>query len=195
MTRTASQVVAWAQAHANGSWHGMCLSFVRQSFGAPGGQYDAKQAWYQAKYRHTTGTPPRGAAVFWLGGSAGHGHIALSLGGGHVLSTDIRRSGKADNVPLTEIHDKWGLRYVGWSEDVNGVRIPGLATGGKWYHVDPHKVSSSLNGRDSSWKVRVQRPRNYNLNIVSTLSHDGRQWGVASDGIRYAMDYLAPGKV
>jgi hypothetical protein len=57
------------------------------------------------------------------GGSHGYGHIAISVGGGKCWSTDIQRPGYFDLVPVTRIHDAWGLTFVGWSEDVDGVRV------------------------------------------------------------------------
>jgi hypothetical protein len=186
--------------HRNdGRWRGLCLSFVRQAFGARGGQYDAKSAWHQAKHRHSHGTPPKGAAVFWLGHT--HGHIAISVGGGKCLSTDIRRRGKADIVPISEIHRRWGLTYVGWSEDVNGVRLNfGHAQENRrdvpnaWYHVDPKKVSTGLRWYGSDWRVRGTRKPNFNVHIVATVTHFEKTYGITDSNNRYAMSYLAKGK-
>ena len=65
--------------------------------------------------------------VFWEGGSASHGHIAISAGNGFCWSTDIRRTGFMDRVPIDEIHAKWGLTLLGWTEDINGVTVPAEA--------------------------------------------------------------------
>jgi hypothetical protein len=102
----------------------MCLKFARLAAGARGGTPNAKAAWRKARFRHTRGTPPAGSFVFWGGGS--HGHVAVSIGGGHIWSTDIRRRGRVDRVTISQLNSKWHLPYLGWSEDVNGVRIPGL---------------------------------------------------------------------
>lgn len=107
---------------------GYCLKFSRNCAGAPAAAHDAITAWREADHRHSSGgTPPRGAMVFWSGGSAGHGHIAVSDGGGYVWSTDILRPGKVDRVSLAYLGAKWGnLHLLGWAEDVNGIRISGL---------------------------------------------------------------------
>ncbi len=129
MPRTPEQVAGWAKnqkdRRTNG-WRGYCLKFSRMAAGAPGGTYDAVTAWKQAKYRHSTGTPPRGSFVFWSGGRSGHGHIAVSAGGGDVYSTDLHTSDYVGRVPISLVHQRWGLKYLGWTEDVNRVRIEGL---------------------------------------------------------------------
>lgn len=128
---TSREVAAKARWHAeNTNWGvGYCLKFARSCAGAPANTYDAATAWRQATHRHTTGTPPLGAMVFWTGGSRGHGHIAVSDGGGYVWSTDIIRPGRVDRVSIARLGATWGnLTYVGWTEDVNGVLITGFPT-------------------------------------------------------------------
>lgn len=106
---------------------GMCLREVRECFGVGPRAEDAAEAWQQAQHKHQQTDPrkiPRGVPVFWTGGTAGHGHVAIATGfAGNCLSTDIRRPGYFDKVPIEEIHDKWGLKLVGWTEDLNGVRV------------------------------------------------------------------------
>lgn len=106
---------------------GMCKMAVRQQYSVPSdGSPDAAAAWSRAKLRHPTSDPdviPRGVPVWWTGGSSGHGHVAISAGGGMCWSTDIRRTGYFDRVPIAHIREAWGLRLVGWSEDIDGVRV------------------------------------------------------------------------
>lgn len=113
---------------------GMCLREVRECFGVGPKARDAAEAWHQARFPHTkpAGTSlgefiesiPRGVPVFWVGGSAGHGHIAISTGfGGRCWSTDIRRPGYFDKVPISEVTNKWGMTFAGWSEDLNGAYV------------------------------------------------------------------------
>lgn len=101
---------------------GMCLQMVRSCYGIGPKEPDAISAWRDAK-KHRTTNPnaiPRGYPVFWSGGSQGHGHIAISAGDGLCWSTDIRRPGFFDRVPITEIHDRWGLTLLGWTSNLNG---------------------------------------------------------------------------
>ena len=61
---------------------GMCLQVCRTWAGIPARYPDAATAWRNTNDRHRDRRPPRGAAVYWTGGSRGFGHIAISLGQG-----------------------------------------------------------------------------------------------------------------
>lgn len=103
---------------------GMCLQMVRECYGIPAKEPDAAHAWVNAQKPHRGDTnPPRGFPVFWTGGSHNFGHVAISAGDGWVWSTDIKRAGFFNIVPLTLIAERWGLKYAGWTEDLNGVLI------------------------------------------------------------------------
>ncbi len=110
-----------------------CLMRVRGLYGAPAigdfdgdGAADAEDGWKATKKRHT-GTAvtniPAGVPLWWGGGTADHGHVAVSAGGGQCWSTDIKRTGRFDKVAITEINRKWGLPFLGWTEDINGVTV------------------------------------------------------------------------
>lgn len=93
------------------------------------GMADAEDAWKFATKKHPGDQhPPRGYPVFWGGGSHDNGHVAISAGRDssgvtHIWSTDIRRPGYFDYVPLSEITQRWGLPYLGWTEDYDGYQI------------------------------------------------------------------------
>lgn len=61
---------------------------------------------------------PAGALVFWSGGSTGAGHVALSLGGGKIVSTDYPRSGITSTTTIDAISNGWGEHYQGWATPV-----------------------------------------------------------------------------
>lgn len=105
---------------------GMCLQQVRLWADIPARYPDAATAWEHTEDRHPggTSTPPRGALVFWTGGSDGHGHIACSLGNGRIRTTDGDGPGRIATRPLTWITAEWGLPLAGWAWDVNGHTIP-----------------------------------------------------------------------
>ena len=107
---------------------GLCLQNVRGAYGIGAKYPSAIAAWNGVadKYVHTWYNPPAGVPVFWSGGSQGFGHVAISDGNGNVWSTDIKREGKWDLVPIAEIHTKWGLNYEGWTELLNGTRVYSL---------------------------------------------------------------------
>lgn len=105
---------------------GLCLQRVRLCYHVDSKYPDAASAWRNAAHRHPQVDPaqiPRGVPVFWTGGSAGHGHIAIATGDGECWSTDILRGGHWDKVPIGLIRRRWGLTLVGWTEDLNGVRV------------------------------------------------------------------------
>lgn len=101
---------------------GMCLQVTRGWLNIPARAYDADDAWDDATRKHPGDrTPPKGAPVFYAGGN--HGHIALHLGGGQIRSTDAPSAGLVSTQALTWPETHWGLRYLGWTEDLNGVDI------------------------------------------------------------------------
>lgn len=109
---------------------GYCLQQVRTWCGIPARYGTAALAWANTNDRHTDRRPPRGAPVFWTGGSHGYGHIALSLGDRNrdgtflVRSTDVNGWGGIGTVDLGWFERHWGLHYAGWAWDLNEVRIP-----------------------------------------------------------------------
>lgn len=106
---------------------GMCLAQTRQWCGIPSRYPDASTAWRNANYRKVGDKTniPRGAAVYWTGGSKGYGHIALSLGGGRIRSTDAGGSGRVATRDLSWFARHWpSLRYAGWAWNINEVHIP-----------------------------------------------------------------------
>lgn len=119
--------VARARRHTSG-FSGMCLHFVwrcldgQHTYGLP----DANAAFRASRHLHTTGTPPAGVPVYFLGSK--HGHVALSVGGGRIRSTDWPSSNRISEVRISELSRAWGRRYAGWAADLAGHRIPGIAT-------------------------------------------------------------------
>lgn len=105
---------------------GMCLSAVRQYYDVPAGIPTAAASYHMSAHKHgvTTGTlVPRGVPVYWTGGSSGAGHIAISVGGGICLSTDWKEAGKIDYAHIDTITSHWGLNFVGYTQEVNGVLV------------------------------------------------------------------------
>jgi len=120
------QIKAAREQSANGPQFGVgeCMMRVRMCYGIPAVNPDAATAWRNARVKHGPRTKaPRGYPVFWTGGSHGFGHVAIATGDGNCWSTDIKRPGFFDLCPISEINARWGLTYVGWAEDLNGVPI------------------------------------------------------------------------
>lgn len=127
MTATPAQAIARAHNQSvNGPAYplGMCLRATRRLYDVPAVYSDAAAAWSHTRHRIPIGAgAPAGALVWWTGGSHGHGHVALVTGDGYCWSVDIRRPGYFDRVPISAITREWGLRFVGYSRDVNGVQV------------------------------------------------------------------------
>lgn len=105
------------------NWTGMCLAFCRQTWGLAGGVPDANASWRMARDKRTSiMSAPAGAPVWWAVGK--HGHIAIADGKGNCYSTDIRRRGKVDLVPIGEVQRRWRAQPLGWSPYLNGHRLP-----------------------------------------------------------------------
>ena len=125
--RNATQAVDWAKrqiSNPSQNWNSLCLKFTRSCYGVAAKYPDAKTAWANVKWRHSTTDAysiPSGVPVYWATSSK-YDHIAISIGDGKCISTDIKRRGKPDIVAIDLVTKKWGP-LLGWSEDVNGVRV------------------------------------------------------------------------
>lgn len=142
MTRTPDQALAAClteSSRPSRDWTDSCLMFVRTMYGVAAKWPDAATAWRSAVHKHPTTDPhaiPRGVPVWWTGGSHGYGHVAVAVGNGQMWTTDLIRPGKVDLAPISQVHTKWGLQLVGWTEDINGVRIYEPAAAGTNHQED-----------------------------------------------------------
>ncbi len=101
-----------------------CIVFVRTALKVPGRYGTPRIAFAHARHRHRTAFSkiPAGVPVFTAGRTA-PGHVVLSLGNGRIRSTDWPRPGRVGTVSLAKFLRTWNHRYLGWSEDLNGVRV------------------------------------------------------------------------
>lgn len=109
---------------------GMCLRNTREALDVHAGAPDAIAAWRTAEHQHRVEDRigllrvPPGVPLFWDGGSQGHGHVALAAKTpGWCWSVDIARLGYWDRVPVRQIERRWGLPFLGWTADLNGVVV------------------------------------------------------------------------
>lgn len=101
---------------------GYCLKYVRTCFGIASKYPSAISAWNNAKHRHgPTSAVPVGVPVFFRGGR--YGHVAISVGNGKCRSTDYPRRGVVSEVAISTLAKNWNYPYIGWTEDLNGVRV------------------------------------------------------------------------
>jgi len=124
---TPRQAIAYGLAEVGApdkDYTGMCLHSCAWFYGfQSSGVKDASSFWRGTPSSQKVAgdmSPPAGAIALWTGGSSGHGHASVVAGrrggGPMILSTDIRRKGKVDVVPLNEISARWGLKYEGWAK-------------------------------------------------------------------------------
>ncbi len=110
--RSAEQAVAWALSQVGVVRDaGFCLRFVDLAYGRSSGPGSAYLVWTgsPAALHHTSGMPPRGALVVWSSAiGRGHGHIAISLGDGRMVSTT---SAAVSILPIQGFSDS---AYYGW---------------------------------------------------------------------------------
>lgn len=104
---------------------GMCLKYVRDPcWRVPSLYGDAYSAWLGSTKKHAGDrNPPNGAPVFYSGGSHGYGHAVIYVGG-NMRSTDNPSSGKVGETDLDWPVRAWGMKYLGWTGDLNGVSLP-----------------------------------------------------------------------
>lgn len=101
---------------------GNCLIYVRESFGiASNGTPTASAGWARAVYRHS-GTPPTNISVpIWFSWE-NSGHVA-SWVNGVIHSTTAQGMKTFNSISALTSYIGQGIQYLGWSEDVDGVRV------------------------------------------------------------------------
>ena len=119
--RTPLQAVAWAKTLITGKdtgLSGLCDHFVALAYGwGHSGDAYALKTWDRALVKHEgERNPPVGALVVWSQGTPNcQGHIALSAGGGCVISTDVPSHGRVDMQPFGWFDRHWhSFKYLGW---------------------------------------------------------------------------------
>lgn len=123
--RTPAQAIAFARRTTTFD-EGMCLVFVRTAFDVPARFGSAAAAWVGAELKHPVSSGmqvPRGAPVFWTGGSKGFGHVAIGTGNGMCWSSDAAGAGRTAKVNIDELTTRFRIDFKGWTEDVNGIRV------------------------------------------------------------------------
>jgi hypothetical protein len=119
----ADQMRRWHRTKKKGV-KGMCLKYCRMAYGIPPKYPSAIKAWKGAKRKFTNpNLAPTGAAHFWEIGQ--FGHIAIqSRNHGKVWSTDAPHTDRIGEVNIAWFEKRWGAKYLGWTNEVNGKRIP-----------------------------------------------------------------------
>jgi len=118
---------------------GTCQFVVRGWLDAPSagdfdgdGAADAEDGWKSEPLsaRHTDRTGRPGFPAAFLGGSHDNGHRALFVAPGVLRSTDFDgatkryRAGHVGEGTVQEVADAMNVTYAGWSETIDGEKIP-----------------------------------------------------------------------
>lgn len=104
-----------------------CLMQVRRAWGVPAKYPTAYSAWLGAggaagPDTHTKHYEVHGMPIFMKGRGAA-GHVCIYDADGYVWTTDYPRKGHWNRVKLTDLARAWGMRVLGGSETLNGVRV------------------------------------------------------------------------
>lgn len=115
---------------------GWCLRFAQSFFGAPVRYDSAWEAWQHTQYRHSPSEPLPGdvPVLLWFEhwGTYGTpprygnwGDVRVHVPGDAIYGAPIAGTawGQSRVGTIGEIERGIGARYVGWSEDINGLRV------------------------------------------------------------------------
>lgn len=104
-----------------------CLRYADNVAGLSNGEQTAWIAWQNTQFPHTDSTPGNVAVPCWFSyysGGFNLGHVVWSIPGQGYYSSPWDRP-KGHNVlsSIAEVERLYGCRYVGWSEDISGLRV------------------------------------------------------------------------
>lgn len=171
---------------------GECLATVRQYYAVPPKYLTAADSWQAAEHKHFAKSGievPRGAPVWWTGGSSGAGHVAISVGGGLCLSTDWKEPGKIDYARIDDITATWALNFKGWTRELNDVVVWRPAPAGPVVHL-----SNLLPGRRNDDVLALKKrlsEKGYKGFIVKS-SKFGRGLKAAYAAYQRRLGYFGP---
>lgn len=103
----ADKAIAWYRARLGSTgYEGWCEKAARTAWGCAPKYPSAIAHWKRSGPRHTTGTPPKGAFVFW--NISRFGHVGIADGRGGFYATGVNgRIGHASSV-------HYYRHYLGW---------------------------------------------------------------------------------
>ncbi|AZP22803.1 hypothetical protein EJC51_46265 [Streptomyces aquilus] len=103
----ADRAIAWYRARLGSrAYEGWCEKAARTAWGCAPKYPSAIAHWKRSGPKHTTGTPPKGAFVFW--NISQFGHVGIADGRGGFYATGVNgRIGHASSV-------HYYRHYLGW---------------------------------------------------------------------------------
>lgn len=110
-------------------WLGWCLAYAKNAYSAfgPTGM-TAWEAWTNTQFKHTEEVPTNVYIPIWFSGYNGMGHVSILYkrddGQIQIWSSPISHKPYADVWgSIGEVERRYGVTYVGWSEDIAGVQV------------------------------------------------------------------------
>lgn len=106
---------------------GWCLAYGENLFRTPHLYNTAWEAWTKTRFKHTDPHMPNAPVPVWFSyfsGGVNYGHVVGWVPGKGFFSSPWQR-GTTHAVlgTIAQIERIYGVKYVGWSEDIAGVRV------------------------------------------------------------------------
>lgn len=103
---------------------GSCLIYAREVFGIAAKYPTAWQAWENAQYKHTDQSFPSVPVLVFFSGAGGDGHVEVYVPGqGFYGSPYNTPTGHIMCATIAQVEQHYGVKFAGWAEDVDGVRV------------------------------------------------------------------------
>jgi hypothetical protein len=103
---------------------GECLHYAGMVFGISSGPDTAWEAWQQTTKKHLDQNFPSGVSFpVWFSGAGGAGHVCVFTPKGIYSSPWDFQTGHQVWTSISQVEQKYGVKYVGWSEDIEGKKV------------------------------------------------------------------------
>lgn len=143
---------------------GWCLRFTQAVYGAPARFPTAWEAWLNTSLKHTDRDLPSVSVPVWFeswgdfgfGEYKNWGHACAWIPGRGILSSPASGYGQTWFSSIEDAERRWGMKFAGWSEDINGLRVAQVdgsskQGGGNAKMLMIHKPS----GDNNQWRFAV----------------------------------------
>lgn len=140
-------------------WLGWCLAYTQTAFSAGWSGSNAWDGWNNHTVnKHEDRELPAGVFVpIWFSGYHGLGHSAIYKDG-QVWSSPISHKATADVWgSISEVEQKYGVTYVGWSEGLGGTQVVSHQPDAPQYTITPIE-HRQLRVRANHYKWNLAQP-------------------------------------
>lgn len=177
---------------------GFCLRFVQSVYGAPAKYRSAWESWNATSIKHPNTEPiPDVSVPVWFShfGTYGNppsyenwGHVVAWIPGRGYLSSPGTGYGQEWFDNIAAIEARFNAKYVGWSEDINGLRVAevnkqGASSMSTIYYTEENGTTKYAFAGDGVGQAAWMEFTDYNLAAALVQAHHGNQIAV----------YLTPG--